>query len=75
MGKRFLEEEDGRRVINSPEFMAYRMSVNFFYLLLPILGVSPVQKFCLCHLIANSVERVSGVSWRSLMGMDTETPS
>jgi hypothetical protein len=69
IGRRFLEEDEGRRVMASAEFMSYRTCVNFFYLLLPILGISPIQKFCLCHIVANSVERVLGVSWQRIMGM------
>ncbi|SDD84450.1 lantibiotic dehydratase [Aquimonas voraii] len=69
MGRRFYEEAEGRRVQESPEFMAYRANVNLFYLLLPMLGLSPMQKFCLCHLVALSVERVLGVSWRRIMGL------
>jgi hypothetical protein len=64
---------DGLRIQRSPEFIAYRNTVNFFYLLLPILGVSPQQKFCLCHLVAGSAERLSGIRWREWMGLPTDT--
>ena len=60
---------EGLKVQNSPEFIAYRNTVNFFYFLLPLLGVSPSQKFCLCHLVANSAERLSGISWREIVGL------
>jgi hypothetical protein len=63
---------DGLRIQRSREFIAYRNTVNFFYLLLPILGVSPQQKFCLCHLVAASAERLSGIRWREWMGLQPE---
>jgi hypothetical protein len=68
IGKAFQSDE-GLRVMNSAQFMSYRSNVNFFYLLLPILGVSPTQKFCLCHLLANGAERVLHISWREIMGL------
>ena len=66
---RALAQDEGRRAMSTPEIMAYRTSVNFFYTLLPLLGVSPMQKFCLCHLVALGVERVLGVSWRQITGL------
>ena len=59
-----LQHEEGRRLFRSAEFIAYRASVNFFYLLLPLLDVPPARKFMLCHLTANAVERVFSVDWR-----------
>ncbi|MDT8999852.1 lantibiotic dehydratase [Paucibacter sp. APW11] len=69
---RAFQQDEGLRVMNSPQFMAYRTTVNFFYFLLPILGVSPTQKFCLCHLLANSAERQLGISWREIMGLSRQ---
>lgn len=69
LGKAF-EHEEGLRLRSSVEFMAYRTTVNFFYLLLPTLGVSPVQKFCFCHLLANAAERHFGISWQEIVGLD-----
>ena len=66
---RALAQPQGMRAMNTPQIMAYRTSVNFFYTLLPLLAVSPMQKFCLCHLVASGVERVLGVSWRDITGL------
>jgi Lantibiotic dehydratase, N terminus/Lantibiotic biosynthesis dehydratase C-term len=74
MGTAFASAE-GLRIQRSREFIAYRNTVNFFYLLLPILGVSPQQKFCLCHLVAGSAERLSGIRWRDWMGLKPEQPT
>lgn len=67
-----FQHDKGQRVLTSREFLAYRATVNFFYLLLPFLEISPAQKFCVCHLVSNATERVLGTSWQSLMGMGTE---
>lgn len=64
LGDAFLNSERGQKVQQSPDFLTYRTNVNFFYLLLPILGVTPVQKFLLCDLVARSVERVFARDWR-----------
>ncbi|WP_374351124.1 lantibiotic dehydratase C-terminal domain-containing protein [Chitinimonas sp.] len=64
-----MTQAEGQRVLQSPEFMAYRTTVNFFYYLLPLLGISPMKKFCLCHLTANAVERVLGTSWQQILGI------
>lgn len=61
-------EEEGLRVLKSPEFATYRMLVNNFYTLLPLLGISPNVKHLLCFLVANSVERIKQVTWQELMG-------
>jgi hypothetical protein len=66
---RAFEEEEGVRIRSSAEFMAYRTTVNFFYLILPTLGVSPLQKFCFCHLLANGAERHFNVDWREIVGL------
>lgn len=66
---RALGKASGRSAMSTPEIMAYRTTLNFFYTLLPLLGTSPMQKFCLCHLVALSVERVLGVSWRDITGI------
>jgi len=68
-----FDEEEGHRIQSSAEFIAYRTTVNFFYLILPTLGVSPVQKFCFCHLLANGAERHFNVSWREIVGLASVT--
>lgn len=68
-----LGQTRGMLAMSTPQIMAYRTTVNFFYTLLPLLGVSPMQKFCLCHLVALGVERVLGVSWRDITGLQAPT--
>jgi hypothetical protein len=65
IGEAFLNTERGRAAQRTPTFLAYRTNVNFFYSLLPILQVQPMQKFLLCHLISNSIERVFQQDWRA----------
>ena len=65
IGEIFLNTPGGQAAQRTPEFLAYRTNVNFFYALLPILEVAPMQKFLLCHLTANSIERVFDQDWRS----------
>lgn len=69
IGEVFLHSERGLEAQRSPDFLTYRTNVNFFYLLLPALGVTPVQKFMLCDLVARSVERVFARDWRQSIGM------
>lgn len=62
-----MNHEEGRELFRSPEFIAYRTTVNYFYLLLPVLDISPIQKFSLCHIVANSVERVFNIAWEDVI--------
>ncbi len=64
VGDAFINTKTGQEALQKPEFLAYRINVNFFYALLPLLEVAPIQKFLLCHLLSNSVERVYGRDWR-----------
>ena len=67
IGEVFLNTERGRVARATPEFLVFRTNVNFFYSLLPILEVTPIQKFLLCHLVANSVGRVYDEDWRRVL--------
>lgn len=62
-----LEHEEGQRMLKSEEFMSYRTMVNFFYFLLPVVNVSPIEKFCICNMTAAAVEGILDISWRDLM--------
>lgn len=64
VGDAFINTKAGKEALQRPAFLAYRINVNFFYALLPLLEVAPIQKFLLCHLLSNSVERVYGQDWR-----------
>jgi hypothetical protein len=43
-------------------FQQYRMALNLMYLHLNRLGVMPVERYLLCHLVAGAVEEVFGIS-------------
>lgn len=64
VGDAFINTGAGQEALRRPEFLAYRLNVNFFYALLPLLEVAPIQKFLLCHLLSNSIERVFDQDWR-----------
>ncbi|MEU1316178.1 hypothetical protein [Streptomyces tibetensis] len=45
-------------------FTGYRTVINLFYRQLPLLGVSPLQRFYLCHAIAECIDGVLGETWQ-----------
>ncbi len=45
-------------------FTSYRLLLNLLYLQLPLLGVSPKQRYYVCWAIAETVDEVTGESWR-----------
>lgn len=45
-----------------PRFLRYRLMLNYTYLHLTRLGVPGLHRYLLCHLAANAVEEVYGVS-------------
>lgn len=45
-------------------FASYRLLINLFYSRLPLLGVTPVQRYYLCFALAETVDEVYGESWR-----------
>jgi hypothetical protein len=49
---------------DSTGFITYRMLLNFGYLHLTRLGVRPVDRFFVCHLMANAIAEVTGVDNR-----------
>jgi hypothetical protein len=52
-------------IAETPEwFPAYRLVINLFYELLPALDIRPVQRFYLCHALAESVDAVVGETWQ-----------
>lgn len=61
---RALEDNEQwqRDVAPAEWFLLYRLLLNYTYLHLTRLGVTPVQRFLLCHLAANAVEDSYGVS-------------
>ncbi|RDZ28628.1 lantibiotic dehydratase [Lysobacter silvisoli] len=78
IGDAFINTKAGKEALQKPAFLAYRINVNFFYALLPLLEVAPIQKFLLCHVLSNSVERVFGQDWRQkverIRAMESSSP-
>jgi hypothetical protein len=56
------------RTRTSADFQLYRLMLNLTYLYLTRLGITPVQRFLLCHLAANAVEERYGISAYELVG-------
>ncbi len=52
----------------SAEFAVYRLILNFTYLHLTQLGVTPVERVLLCHLAAEAVEAAYGISAYEIIG-------
>lgn len=48
----------------TPWFAAYRAQLNLFYQQLPLLTVSPMQRYYMCWAIAELVDEVLGESWQ-----------
>ena len=64
-----------RKLRNSPfppsfastSFPAYRWIVNLLYSCLPLLDVSPIERYCLAFIISEAAERRYGVTWEMLL--------
>lgn len=52
--------------LNDPDYVPYRVLINQFYLLLPLLAVSPAQRFCLCHIVADACQDIYGIDWQPI---------
>lgn len=52
--------------IKEPGYVAYRVLINFFYLLIPILSVTPAQRFCLCHIVADACQDIFDIDWKNI---------
>ncbi|GGM61027.1 hypothetical protein GCM10012275_35100 [Longimycelium tulufanense] len=54
------------RVTSSPGswFIGYRLLLNLFYRQLPLLDISPLQRFYLCYALAEVTDEVTGETWR-----------
>ncbi|WP_326698882.1 hypothetical protein OG909_17180 [Streptomyces sp. NBC_01754] len=48
----------------TPWFAAYRMLINLFYQQLPLLTVSPIQRYYMCYALAETVDEVLGETWQ-----------
>ena len=62
-------ESNGRLwgLMEADWFVRYRLALNYLYLHLTRLRVTPTERFLLCHLAANAVEDAYGVSAVELM--------
>ena len=56
------DRELSREVEEADWFVTRRMYFNYTYLQLTRVGLTPIQRFLLCHLLANAVEDLYGVS-------------
>lgn len=54
-------------LFDSPWFREYRLALNLSYLHLNRIGLLPVERYLLCHLLADAVERAYAVSALSLV--------
>ena len=60
--KAFSNETYVRRALGNPDFLRYRVVLNFTYLQLSRLGQSPRTRYLLCHLAANAIEEHYSIS-------------
>jgi Lantibiotic biosynthesis dehydratase C-term len=56
------ERRRGRGFAQATWFLQYRVMLNYLYLFLTKLGVTPGERYLLCHLAASAVEEAFGVS-------------
>lgn len=64
-----------RDVFAKPEFSQYRVLLNYTYLHLTRMGLTPLDRFYVCHATARSVEEAFGVSALELMRRYSEQAS
>jgi hypothetical protein len=63
-----------QEVQQSAGFQVYRLMLNYTYLHLSRLGVTPAERFLLCHLTANAVEDLYSVSALGLVTRQAGEP-
>ncbi|NUR60156.1 MAG: bacteriocin biosynthesis protein [Catenulispora sp.] len=61
-----------RAVFEQPAFLNYRVLLNYTYLHLTRMGLTPLDRFRLCHLTANAVEDAYGLSAVELIRRSVE---
>ncbi|MEU8762744.1 hypothetical protein [Streptomyces sp. NPDC048659] len=61
--------------VHVTEFAAYRFVVNQFLRTVPLLDVSPVERYFAAFALCASVERLLGVDWRGLLATGAEARS
>jgi hypothetical protein len=50
----------------TPGSLARRFLINLVYHAVLQLGVTPLQKFLACHLVANAIDDLTGTSWQAV---------
>jgi hypothetical protein len=50
--------------VHTDVFSAYRWMVNMHYKLIMLLGVTPMERYYLNHLLCAAIEEITGVSWQ-----------
>lgn len=53
----------------NPAFIAYRLLLSNVYGLMPVVSVSPVERFAVCYLVAEASTRVFQIDWRRKLFM------
>ena len=53
-----------RQLRGNRQFVAYRLLLSSTYGLLPTIGVKPVERFAICHLVAEVGTRIYAVDWQ-----------
>ncbi len=61
------DQERKRALYNDSWFQCYRLVLNLLYLHLNRLGLRPLDRFLLCHLVANATEQVFDINVVELM--------
>ena len=61
-----MRREQVQNFIQDPVYVPYRVLINFFYLLMPVLSVTPAQRFCLCHITADACQEIFDIDWKQI---------
>ncbi|MGB8955822.1 MAG: lantibiotic dehydratase C-terminal domain-containing protein [Tumebacillaceae bacterium] len=63
----FYSKEDINDILNGTEFKSLRMMLNYLYHTFLQAGIKPIERYYLGFLVANGVEDLYGVHWRTLL--------
>jgi hypothetical protein len=67
------DQERKRALYQDSWFQTYRLMLNLLYLHLGRLGLRPVERFLLCHLVANAVEQTFDINATAMLQQSTPT--
>jgi hypothetical protein len=48
-------------------FAAYRFVINCYFDVLRLIGISPVQRYCLCYMVTRAAQEVVGEKWEDTL--------